>query len=86
MFGKITKHENELKRLANSKVNSKKKDKGKEEKYDLSFKASSSKTKNSKEESDNYDEESSKEEEMGLFLRRYNHYLNRNKPKHIINV
>lgn len=46
------------------------------------MKASSSKKKNSKEESDNSDTETSKKEDMGLFSKRYNRYLKRNKLKH----
>lgn len=46
------------------------------------MKASSSKVKNSKEESDNFDEEASKKEKMALFVKRYNKYLKRNKLKH----
>ena len=46
------------------------------------MKALSSKENNSKEESDNLDKESSKEEDMSLFVRHYNRYLNRNKLKH----
>lgn len=51
-------------------------------KRDLSLKASSSNVKKSKEESDDYDEEVSKKEEMGLFFIRYNRHLKRNKLKH----
>lgn len=47
----------------------KKKDKGKEEKWDISLKASSYKGNKSKEESDNSNKEFSKKEEMGLFVR-----------------
>ncbi|XP_050874924.1 uncharacterized protein LOC127078519 [Lathyrus oleraceus] len=78
----LVEHENELKLLANSKVNSKKNEKGKEEKRDLSLKASSSKVNKSKEESDDSDEEASKKEEMDLFVRRCNRSLKRNKLKH----
>lgn len=46
------------------------------------MKASSLKVKKSKEESDNYDEEVFKREEMGLFVRHYNRYLKTNKLKH----
>lgn len=46
------------------------------------MKAWSSKGKKSKEESDNSYEEASKKEDMSLFIRRYNRYLNRNKFKH----
>ncbi|XP_050898059.1 ubiquitin carboxyl-terminal hydrolase 9 [Lathyrus oleraceus] len=42
----------------------------------------SSKVKKSKEESDKSDEEVSEKEETGLFVRRYNRYLKRNKLKH----
>lgn len=65
-----------------SKVKSKKKEKHKEEKMDISLKDLSSEAKKSKEESDNSDEEAPKEEKMGLFVRRYNRYMKRNKLKH----
>lgn len=45
------------------------------------MKASSSKLNKSVEESDNYDEEVSKKEEMDLFVKHYNRYLKRNKLK-----
>lgn len=41
LFGKLVEHENELKRLTDSEVKSKKKEKGKEEKHDIYLKASS---------------------------------------------
>lgn len=65
-----------------SEVKSKKKQKGKEEKRDLSLKALSSKVNKSKEESHDTDEEVSKKEEMNLFARLYYRYLKRNKLKH----
>ena len=49
LLGKLPEHENELKQLADREVKSKKKEKGKEEKQDLSLKASSSRVKKSKE-------------------------------------
>lgn len=49
---------------------------------DLSLKVSTSQAKKTKEESENSFEESPKEKEMGLFIRRYNWYLKRNKLKH----
>lgn len=60
----------------------KKKEKGNEEKRDLSLKPSYLEVKKSKEESDDSDEEASKKEEMGLFARCYNIYLKRNKVNH----
>lgn len=46
------------------------------------MKDSSSKVKKSKEYNDNSEEQFSKTEEMGLFVRHYNIYLKRNKLKH----
>lgn len=46
------------------------------------MKALSSKAKKLKEESENSYEEALKEEEMSLFIRRYNQYLKRNNLKH----
>lgn len=45
------------------------------------MKASPSKGKNSMEESDNFDEESYKKEDIGLFAIHYNRHLKRNKLK-----
>lgn len=60
LFRKLSKHDNELKRFSARKVISKKKVKVKEEKRDISLKASSLKTKKVKDVSNNYKEESSK--------------------------
>lgn len=57
LFGKLSESENEMIRLADREVKSKKKEKGKEEKRDLYLKASSSKASQSKEESDKFDVE-----------------------------
>lgn len=57
MFGKLAKHENEMKRLIDREVKSKKKEKFKEEKQNIYLKATSSKGNKSKEESNNSEEE-----------------------------
>lgn len=62
LFGKLVEHENELKRLADNEVSLKNKEKGKEEKQDLSLKVSSSKMKKSKEKSEYSNEEVSRKE------------------------
>lgn len=49
----------------------------KEEKRSISLKASSSKDK-VKDDEDNSNEDSSKDEEMSLFVKRYNNYMKRN--------
>lgn len=64
LFGKLAEHESGLKWLTDREVKSKKKEKGKEEKIDLLLNASSSKAKNSKEESDNSDEKALREEDI----------------------
>lgn len=56
LFGKLVEHENKLKRLADIEVKSKKKEKGKEEKQNISLKYSTSKVKTLNEESDNSDD------------------------------
>lgn len=49
LFGKLSEHESEMEWLTDNEVKSKKKEKGNEEKMDLSLKASSSKVNKSKE-------------------------------------
>lgn len=63
LFVKLIEHDNELKRLAASEVNAKKKEKVKEVKWDIFLKALSSKTKKEEDDIDSYDNDSSKEEE-----------------------
>lgn len=59
LFGKLTEHENELKRLAANKVNVNKK-KVKEEKSDIFQKSSTSKRMKVKEDDESYDKDSRK--------------------------
>lgn len=69
-ISKLTELENELNRLAASEVSFKNKDKFKEAKLNIFLKDLSSKTKKLDDDSDRYDEDSSKEEEMGVIHQR----------------
>lgn len=72
LFGELIKHENKLKWLSASEVGSKRKEMVKEENWEVSLKASSSKKKKVKDASDSSNEGSSKEEDIGLFVKGYN--------------
>src|SRR3954470_2341235 len=85
LFGKLEEHEQHLKCLdMHEKRSKKEKNMEKEvEKKSIALKASSSKTSiRELEDSDISDDEDSDEEEMGLFVRRYNKYLKKNGAKH----
>lgn len=68
MFGRIIEHGNELKRLVRSGVNFKKKEKEKEDKWDISLKTFSLKARKVQEDGESSYIDSSKEKQIGLFL------------------
>lgn len=74
LFSKLKKYEHELKRLETSEGTVTRIEKSIEEKNKLSLKASTSKTK-SKDDDDDTSEYFSKDEEIRLFIRRYNRYM-----------
>lgn len=80
-FGKILKHENDFKILKSSEENIKNKEKFKEDKVRISLKASCYKAK-VKDDEINFNEDSSNNEEMSLFVKCYNKYMKRNTLKH----
>src|SRR4051812_21232477 len=83
LFGKLEEHEQDLMNL-NKHEKKEKKEKSKDtEKKSIALKASSSKsfTKDTCD-SESSDEEESQDEDMGLFVRRYNKYLRKNEIKH----
>lgn len=82
MFKKLTEHENELKRLAASEINTKKKEKVKEEKWDIFLNASSFKGRKLEEDDDRSRKDYSEEEEMCLFVNNYDKILKTRRLKH----
>ncbi|XP_058766926.1 uncharacterized protein LOC131640543 [Vicia villosa] len=85
LFGMLEEHEQQLQSLENYENKSKKeKNRDKEvEKKPLALKASSSKSsKIDKFDDDSTSDEDSDDEEMGLFVQRYNRYIRRNGIKH----
>lgn len=81
LFGNLTEYEHESKRLKISESNLKKKEKFKEESRNISLEASTSKAK-LEEYKYSTDENSSKEEEMRLFVKCYDIYIKRNGLNH----
>lgn len=74
LFGKLTEHGNELKRLEASESNAKRKDKNKEERNNISIKALTSKVKIEEDEEDL----SERRRYEIFFVRRYKKYIRRN--------
>lgn len=81
-FGKLTEHVHELRKLEASESNANRKNKDKDEKIKISLKALISKAK-IEEDQDNLSDDSSKDKEMRLFVRRYNKYMMKSVLKHL---
>lgn len=81
LFGNLIEYEHESKRLKISESNLKKKEKFKEESRNISLEASASKAK-LEEYKYSTDENSSKEEEMRLFIKCYDIYIKRHGLNH----
>src|SRR3954471_12794027 len=83
LFGKLEEHEKDLMNL-NKHEKKEKKEKSKDtKKKSISIKASRSKSSTKDTcDSESSDEDESPDEDMGLFVRRYNKYLRKNEIKH----
>jgi len=77
LFGKVKEHEHEINRFKSSKEDSKKK-----ERKSISLNTTSSVSTSSVQNDDESDDDAINEEEMSLFVRRYNRYIKRNGLKH----
>lgn len=82
LFGKLIEHAHELKRLEAREVNAKKKEKLREEKRSISLKAFASKAKVKEDDKSTSHDDSSKEEYMNWFVKRYNNHVNQIILKH----
>ena len=77
IFGKLKEHENDIIRLKSSEEDLKKKDK-----KSIALNANSSMAISSEQDESESNDDSLNEEEMGLFVRRCNHYIKKNGLKH----